>query len=264
LVVGPPSDFDPAKGWRGTVKEGAPAVRVLHVGDCAFRSMEMAHDFRAPVGYPAVAAERLGRQGIGLGFNHYFAVLYEYLPDREHLLRHSKVEHAPDVVLIHLGGTYHRKLSLGTGKRMQQLRSDLGKRLGRAVFAYYRGIQPVVRVFGRYQAPYHGTADLERFIEMARAEWPDAQILIAQPYRSIFRHPRQQRIAQRVHDDIEALSARSDVHTIDFNGLIGVDPSLRGANGFNLNSRGSQIVGAAFADWLLEHAAQREKSFQAA
>ena len=226
--------------------------------------MELSHDFRAPVGYPAVAAERVGEQGIGLGFNHYFAVLYEFLPDREHLLKHSKVEHAPDVVLIHLGGTYHRKLTLGTGKRMQKLRTDFGKRLGRAVFAYYRGIQPVVRVFGRYQAPYHGTADLERFIGVARAEWPSAQIVVVQPYRSIFRHPRQQRIAQQVHDDIEALSERMGFSALNFNDRLGVDPSLRGANGFNLNSRGSQIVGAAFADWLLEHAAQREESSQAA
>jgi hypothetical protein len=226
--------------------------------------MEASHDFRAPVGYPAVAAERLGEKGIGFGFNHYFAVLYEYLPDMEHLLKHSKVEHDPDVVLIHLGGTYHRKLTLGTGRRMQQLRSDFGKRLGRSVFAYYRAIQPVIRVFGRYQARYHGTADLERLVELARAEWPDAQILIAHPYRAVFRHPRQQRIAQQVHDDIDALAARTGVHTLNFNERLGAHPPLRGANGYNLNSRGSKIVGDAFADWLIEHAARRAESSQAA
>lgn len=264
LVVGPASEFDPARGWRGTVKEGTESVRVLHVGDCAFRSMELSHDFRAPVGYPAVAAERLGEQGIGFGFNHYFAVLFEHLPDREHLLKHSKVEHAPDVVLIHMGGTYHRKLTLGTGKRMQQLRQDCGKRLGRKAFLYHRAIQPFVRVFGRYQAPYSGTAELERFIEMVRAEWPNAQVLIAHPYRQVFRHPKQLVISQRVDDDIDALAERIGVHTINFNEALGRDPALRGAAGYNLNSRGSQIVGGTFADWLLANAAKRAEPSRAA
>lgn len=243
---------------------GAPAIRVLHVGDCAFRSMELSHDFRAPVGYPAVAAGRLGEEGIGFGFNHYFAVLFEHLPDRERLLKHSKVEHAPDLVLIHLGGTYHRKLTLGTGKRMQQLRHDFGKRLGRRAFVYHRAIQPLVRVFGRYQAPYSGTAGLERFIETVRSEWPHTRVLIAHPYRQIFRHPKQLVISQRVDDDIDALAERIGVHTINFNEALGRDPALRGAAGYNLNSRGSQIVGGMFADWLLEHAAQRADSSQAA
>jgi hypothetical protein len=226
--------------------------------------MDLSHDFRAPVGYPAVAAERLNEQGAGLGFNHYFAVLFEHLPDREHLLKYSKIEHDPDVVLIHLGGTYHRKLTLGTGKRMQQLRQDFGKRLGRKSFFYQRSIQPVVRVFGRYQAPYLGTDDLERFIEMVRAEWPSAHVLIAHPYRQLFRHPKQGRISQRVDDDIDALAERLGVHAINFNGLLGTDPSLRSANGYNLNTRGSQLVGGVFADWLVEHASRRSESTQAA
>jgi hypothetical protein len=263
-VVGPACDFDPAKGWRGTASDGDNAIRVLHVGDCAFRRMDLSHDFRAPVGYPAVAAERLGEQGIGFGFNHYFAVLFEHLPDREHLLRHSKVQHDPDVVLIHLGGTYHRKLTLGTGKRMLQLRQDFGKRLGRKSFFYQRAIHPVVRVFGRYRVPYSGTAHLERFIDMVRAEWPHADVLVVHPYRQIYRHPKQGRISQRVDDDIDSLAERIGVHTINFNELLGTDPSLRSANGFNLNTRGSQLVGEAFAGWLLEYAARRDESSQAA
>jgi hypothetical protein len=256
-VVGPASDFDPAKGWRGTAKEGSDSIRVLHVGDCAFRSMERSHDFRAPVGYPAVAAEQLGERGIGFGFNHYFAVLFEHLPNMELLRKHSKVQDDPNVVLIHLGGTYHRKLTLGTGKRMQQLRHDCGKRLGRKAFLYHRAIHPVVRVFGRYQAPYQGTADLERFIEMVRSQWPQAEILIAHPYRQIFRHPRQLKISQRVDDDIDALAERMGVHAINFNEALGRDPALRGAAGYNLNSRGSQVVGGMFAGWLLENASRR-------
>ena len=258
LAMGPASDFDPVRAWRGSVEEGAPAIRLLHVGDCAFRSMERSHDFRAPVGYPLVAAERLSGHGTGFGFNHYFAVLFEQLPDREHLLRHSKIQHDPDVVLIHLGGTYHRKLMLGAGKRMQQLRHDSGKRLGQKAFLYHRAIHPLVRLLGRYQAPYSGTAHLERFIEMVRAEWPHAQVVIAHPYRQIFRHPRQLRISEQVDHDIDALADRLGVHAINFNQALGRDPALRGAAGYNLNWRGSQVVGGMLADFLLEHVARRE------
>lgn len=243
LVMGPANDFDHARAWRGTGESGAPTLGVLHVGDCGFREMNLSHDLRAPVGYPKVAAQRLAEHGIGLRFNHYFAVIFEQLPAMEALVRHSKLEKDPDVILVHLGGTYHRRMMLGTSRRMQQFRHELGMRIGGHAFRYFRSIQPLVRVFGRYKTAYNGPEQLERFLGAVRAEWPHAEVLVVRPFENIFQHPGMRQIFERVNADIDATAERAGASVLNFNELLGLDPALRGANGYNLNARGSKLVG---------------------
>ncbi|HKR97931.1 MAG TPA: hypothetical protein VJU79_00325, partial [Candidatus Dormibacteraeota bacterium] len=83
-IFGPKAD-DPARGWHGITPDGLPVVRMLYVGDCGFRQMDNGHQLRAPVGWPALAAERMAENGVGLEFSHSFAVLFEDLPDMETL-----------------------------------------------------------------------------------------------------------------------------------------------------------------------------------
>src|SRR5690348_3834222 len=143
-VVGPPV-ADPVKGWPGTAHPDLPTVRMLHVGDCSLRSMESSHDFCAPLGYPRVAAQALLEQGIGTEFSHYFAVLFEHLPDMELLRRRMKLSGDPDVIVVQVGASYARRLILPDTRAIMRLRSDLGRRLGPRVFNVYRPLRPVVR-----------------------------------------------------------------------------------------------------------------------
>ena len=56
----------------------------------------------------------------------------------------------------------------------------------------------------------------------------------------------------RVEEDTRAAAARCGVTLLDFADVLGKDPQLRCAAGYNLNSRGSQIVGDKLAAFLLE------------
>jgi hypothetical protein len=257
LAMGPANDFDPARAWRGTGENRAPTLGVLHVGDCGFREMNLSHDLRGPVGYPKVAAERLAEHGVGLRFNHYFAVIFEQLPAMEALVRHSKLAEDPDVILVHLGGTYHRRMILGTSRRMQQFRHELGMRIGKHAFRYFRSIQPLVRVFGRYKTAYNGPEDLDCFLGMVRAAWPKAEVLVVRPFDNIFQHPGMRQITARVNADIDATAERCGAAVLNFNELLGRDPALRGANGYNLNARGSRLVGDRIGGGLLALAGRR-------
>jgi lysophospholipase L1-like esterase len=239
------------KGWPGTAHPDLPTVRMLHVGDCSLRTMESSHDFCAPLGYPRVAAEALLEQGIGTEFSHYFAVLFEHLPDMELLRRRMKLSGDPDVIVVQVGASYARRLILPDTRAIMRLRSDLGRRLGPRVFNVYRPLRPVVRHIGRHPTEWHGSEALERFLRDVRWEWPEASVVLLQPFLGVHPYPTQLPIRARTAAHVHAAAERCGVPELDFTDLLGTDPSLRGANGHNLNARGSELVGRELADWVL-------------
>lgn len=249
-VVGPPVT-DPLPGWRGTAAPDLEELRLLHVGDCSLRAMESSHDFYAPLGYPRYAADVLLERGIGIKFSHYFAVRFEHLPDMELLRRRMRFERDPDVIVVHTGATYARRVILPDTRTIMRLRCDLGRRLGRRVFSVYRPLRPVVRRVGRHAAVYPGPAPLERFVRDISREWPEARIALMQPFLGIYPYPTQIPIRERTAAHVSETAARCGVDELDYNDLLGTDPALRGANGYNLSARGSEIVGRELAEWIL-------------
>src|SRR5205085_7102255 len=133
--------------WRGSDRDDLPTLNVLHVGDCGLRSMEAAHQFRAPIGFPRALTDELLSHGMGVRFWHYFAVLYDALPDIPLLRRRLHLNDDPDVIVVQLGSSYARRVILPDTHWVMRLRNDIGRRLGRGVFALYPPLRRVVRIF---------------------------------------------------------------------------------------------------------------------
>jgi lysophospholipase L1-like esterase len=262
-LLGQPPERDLARAWRGTATEGEPALRLLHVGDCGFRRMELGHDMTAPPGYPVVAAERLREHGIGLAFGHYFAIGFEDLPDQQRLVRHMHLDGEPDVVLVQLGGSPVRKVVLPHKKPIHRLRADGSRRAGRHIYLVHRVLRQLVRIFGRYPTKHPGTMELERFLMQVREAWPAALIVVMPPFPRSHNYREQLRIAERTDADVKAAAERCGAAVLDASGVLGFDPSLRCANAYNLNGKGAEVVGDLLADWLVEHAADRRGSERA-
>jgi lysophospholipase L1-like esterase len=255
-VVGPPVD-DLVRAWPGTAGDGLRTLRHLHIGDCNFRRMDFAHDTQGPPGYPLTAAEVLRTQGIGVEFGHYFAVNFDYLPDRETLIRRVKLSASPDLITIQMGGNYTRWIVIPDTDRMMQMRVELGRRAGKLAFPGYRAMNPGLALFGRPAARYTGIEPYEAFLRMLQDIWPDADLVIVPPFPRCFENRRQRPIAASVGNDIRALAARLGAGFVDAPKLLGRDPSLRGATGYNLNGEGTQLVGEELARVVLARRSAR-------
>jgi hypothetical protein len=252
-VVGPAREGDdPVRAWKGTPSGERGRLRVMHVGDCSVRAMETSHDFAAPIGYPKAFGERLSEQGLGVEFGHYFAITYEYLPDIEKLEKVTKLSGAPDLILIHSGTTYQRRVILNSTRRINQLRLDVGRRCGRAIFFTHRFfVRPLVRRFGKHWNPYNGTGLLGDFIDRAEAAWPEAKIVVIAPFPNSWVYRTSGEIAAEVVADARALADRRGLPFLHFDELLGRDDSLRCANGYNLKWQASKMVGDELAEWVL-------------
>jgi hypothetical protein len=263
-VVGPAVDLDPVREWRGTGDPDLPLLRVLHVGDCGIRRMETSHDPMAPLGFPATAADRLLEQGVGMEFFHYFAINYDSLPSIDRLERISKLSGDPDVILVQLGGTYGRRVIVPDVRRTMQLRYELSRRVGRLVFRWYKVLRPWVRVFGRHKSEYPGPEKLEQHLNALQERWPSAEIALLVTFPRSFIYPTAVPIMARVEEEARAAGENCGVTVIEFADVLGKDPKLRCAAGYNLNGRGSELVGEKLASWLLEQSAARELESAAA
>ena len=243
LVMGPAVTEDPVRNWRGTACDDMPLLRVMHVGDCSIRAMETSHDFKAPVGYPKVAAERLLAEGIGIEFGHYFSITYEYLPEIERLARVTKLTGAPDLVIVHTGATYQRRVILNSTPRVNQLRLEVGRRLGRRIFTLHRlFVRPFVRLFGRHWNPYNGTELLEQFLDRVEEAWPQATVVLVAPFLNSWIYPTSGPIIEQVVADGRALADRRGLPFIHFEALSD-DDSLRCCNGYNSGTVGIALLG---------------------
>jgi hypothetical protein len=215
--------------------------------------MEYGHDYRAPLGYPIVAAERLLEHGVGIEFSRWFAVRFEDLPDMQQLARHVRLSGPPDVVLLHLGAVYCRHVIFVDGPLTMEVRDELGRRFPDATYACYGVMRRLAWVLGRQSNEYLGSEALERFLLEVRGAWPDARIALLLPFPGVLRSRAQERTATRLHADMMAASKRIGTDLLRFRDVLGTDPVLRCANRYNLNARGSQLVGAELARWLLAH-----------
>jgi hypothetical protein len=255
-LMGPAVTEDPVRAWKGMARDDLPLLRVMHVGDCSIRSMEHTHDFKAPIGYPMVMAERLLDAGIGTEFAHYFAITYEPLPDIGRLKKVTKMSGAPDVVLVHTGATYQRRVILDSTSRINQLRVEVGRRFGRRIRLPYRLVlKPFVRLFGRHWNEYSGPELLDRFVERVQREWPNATMVLMPPLPFAWTYPTSWPIVDRVVEDYRGVAERRGLPFLQFTTL-GDDNRFRCANGYNLNTRGSQIVGEELANWIVAERAK--------
>jgi hypothetical protein len=213
--------------------------------------MEFGHDMAARPGFPLVAAELLKEhEGIGVVFGHYFATGFEYLPDMASLERHMHLDGEPDVVIVQTGGSYARKVVLPHTRPIHRLRADANRRAGRLAYLSHPLIRQWVRFAGRYASPYPGTEDFERFLLQLRQSWPAAKLVVIPPFPRSHNYRRQLRIAERTDRDMKAAARRCGVPVLDAAGALGFDRSLRCANAYNLNGRGSRVVGELLADWI--------------
>jgi hypothetical protein len=256
-VVGPAVDLDPVRDWRGTGDFDLPLLRVLHVGDCGIRSMETSHDPKAPLGFPAVAADRLLEHGIGMELFHYFAINYDTLPSIDRLERISKLSGDPDVILVQLGATYGRRVVVPDVRRTMQFRYEVSRRAGRLVFPWYKILRPFVRVFGHHNSEYLGPEKLERHLNALQQRWPDAEVALLVTFPRAYIYPTAVPIMARVEEDARATGERCGVAVLEFADVLGKDPKLRCVAGYNLNGCGSEVVGEKLAGWLLEQSAVR-------
>jgi hypothetical protein len=256
-VVGPGVVLDPVREWRGTGDPDLPLLRVLHVGDCGIRRMETSHDPQAPLGFPAVAADRLLEQGVGMEFSHYFAINYAALPSMERLERVSKLSGDPDVILVQLGATHGRRVVVPDVPRVMQFRYDVARRAGRLVFPWYRVLRPWVRVFGHHNSTYPGAERLEQFLTAVQERWPSAEVALLVTFPRSAIYPTAVPIMARVEQDARDTGERTGVTVLEFADVLGKDRKLRCAPGYNLNGRGSELVGEKLAAWLLDQSAER-------
>lgn len=256
-VVGPAVDLDPVREWRGTGDPDLPLLRVLHVGDCGIRRMETSHDPKAPLGFPAVAADRLLEQGVGMEFFHYFAINYDSLPSIDRLERISKLSGDPDVILVQLGGTYGRRVVVPDVRRVMQFRYEIGRRAGRLVFAWYKLLRPWVRVLGHHNSTYPGPDQLEQFLNAVQERWPAAEVALLVTFPRSAIYPTAVPIMARVEQDARDTGERTGVTVLEFADVLGKERKLRCVAGYNLNSRGSKLVGEKLAGWLLDQSAER-------
>jgi hypothetical protein len=243
---------DPVRAWPGTAGGVGRALRVLHVGDCGVRRMDGAHDLAAPLGYPLAMARDLLRFGIGIYFAHYFSVNFEGLPEMDELAGRIQLGGVPDIMLIQVGSAYTRKVILPDWPRVHQLRDELGRRAGRFVFTFYRGLRPCLRVFGRHSTTYRGTDRLERFIVEAQRRWPSAKVVLVVPFRRSPGYRSGESVASRIESDLHSLASRPNVFVFDANDVLGRDSALRCLTGYNLNGQGSELVGVQLAEFIRE------------
>ena len=255
-MVGPPAD-DLVRAWPGTAGEGLATLRHLHIGDCNFRRMDFAHDTQGPPGYPLTAAEILLSHGIGVEFGHYFAVNFDYLPDRETLIRRVKLSGPPDLITVQMGGNYTRWIVIPDTDRMMQLRVELGRRAGRLAFPGYRAMSPGLALVGRPAARYPGIEPYEDFLLMVGDVWPQADLVLLPPFLRCFENRRQGPVNERVTEDIRDLAGRLGAGYVDTQALLGRDRSLRGATGYNLNGEGARLVGQELALTVLARRSAR-------
>jgi hypothetical protein len=219
--------------------------------------METSHDPIAPLGFPAAAAGRLLEDGIGMEFFHYFAVNYAQLPSMERLERISKLSGDPDVILVQLGGTHGRRVVIPDVRRVMQFRYEVSRRVGRLVFPWYKLLRPWVRLVGHHNSQYPGPEQLERHLNDLQEHWPSAEVALLVTFPRSAIYPTAVPIMARVEEDARATAGRCGVTLLEFADVLGKDPKLRCASGYNLNTRGSQVVGQKLAGWLLERSAER-------
>jgi hypothetical protein len=244
---------DPARGWRGAVNDPGAARRMAVFGDCSWRAMEAAHGTHTPPGYPRAMAERLAQDGPGLQVGFGIYGWYELLPQTaEELVRHLKLDGPPDLVVVQLGAIYGLRRVLPDNNRLDRLRGAVARALGPLAIHVSRITRPVGQRLGSSASEYHGPARLESFLALARATWPEARIVLMAPFPRRIASPQVRAIGARIHREQAAAAAGAGVDFLDCGpALQAAQARTNGANGYNLNSAGSEIVAGELLEKLV-------------
>lgn len=244
---------DATGAWSLPLPAEAPRIDILRVGNCEFREVEGAHTVTCGVGYPLVMAEVLAAEGIGMGFQNIFAWHVDDFPDSRTLMKRRRSHRgAPDLVIVGVSAYPAMRHVLGFGRRMVGLRENLGRRAGPLIFPVWRCISFVLLRFGRTM-PWQEADGVERFVGVVRELWPEARIAVQEPFmtQALPGAFDLERLA-RFRDEVRDATLRAGADWIPSPEL-GSDPALRGANGYNVNARGSRVAGEHYAGWILEH-----------
>ena len=241
--------------WTLEADPDAPRrVDVLRIGDCKIREIERHHTVKNPPGFPKGMAEEFERQGISFGFQNLFAHHAQQLPDRTVLRKRRRAfRPAPDVVMIQVG-TYNAAIAVfGYHRRMIGFRDNAGRWVGRLIFPIWRFIAVFLPRLGR-GVPYEGNENIGWFVEEVRALWPDARIVVQEPFMDAsHRGQLDWQILQRTRDELLDVTMRLDGVEWMPAPRLGTSQKLRGANGLHFNREGSRLVGSFYAQWLIDN-----------
>jgi hypothetical protein len=245
--------LDAANPWRSAA--GPCDRRVVRYGACEFRAMEGAHGLRNPVGYPAAAVAGLReRHGVAATWQNFYRVEFESLPtDPEALARDCPSGRSPDVVIVQVGAVYAKQHVLLDQPPVAELRSRLSRRVPEAVArAHYVALDPVLAAAGRPYRAYPGAGSLDAFFGAVRQQWPGARTFAELPFAAgnegLFRGE----MLERVRNDIRRKAYSWRIEVVDHTQRLGADRALRSLNGYNVNERGSAVLGAFWAERLAE------------
>ena len=248
-----PSPEDRALRWRGTAEADRPVLRVAHFGDCGWREMPRSHGIHTRPGWPLAMAEAFAEDGAGLEFSSWVVHELQWLPRYEDLDVHLRLTGDPDVVVVQLGAMHTRLIVVPDSPEMLRLRSRIGRRLGRHVFAAHRPVQATLALFGRFSHPYQGAEPLGPFLAAARERWPQARIVVLLPWYRHVAAARQREVLDRIRADERAIAEAAGVEVIDV-----AQDALpdRCVNGYNLGPESSRRVGRRLARELLRQPAR--------
>lgn len=242
---------DPARGWSGA-RERADR-RVVRYGSCEFRTMATTHGLVNPVGYPAVAvAELQALHGIHTSWHGVFVPYFESLPGTSTSLHdHLKLDGVPDVVVLQVGSVYASRSFLGAAQPVVNLRNQLAHRAPPLLArAHYAAVNSVAGRFGRPPFPYAGAERLDAFFGAVRDTWPDASVFTELPLLPVRDGLWSRSAMGEIRGDIARKAFSWGVEVVDHEERLGTSRALRSLNNYNLTQRGSEIVGAFWADRL--------------
>jgi hypothetical protein len=228
-----------------------PSLDVMRFGACDFRETEDAHTMAAPVGWPKYMAAEMERQGTRLAFQNLFVWHFDDFPDEATMLkRRRRRRGAPDVIIIQTGGFPAMRHVLGFNLWSFLARENMGRHLGRLMHPIWRVISVILMAIGR-PAPWSPPdPGLREFVAMVRRTWPGVPIEFWQQSEPVLRGFWKKSVADRLLEEALPILAELEIPVLDAP-PIPHTMALRGANGMNLNRRGSRAVGSWYADHLL-------------
>jgi len=152
---------------------------------------------------------------------------------------------------------YGLRRVISDNNRLDRVRGAVARALGPLVIPVTRVIRPVGQRLGTPAREYPGTAQLESFLALARRTWPAARIVLMAPFPRRIASPQVRATESRVHDEQLIVARRAGVEFLDCGpALLACPRRTTGANGYNLNATGSQIV----AELLLPLLAQSSRA----
>ncbi len=215
--------------------------------------MPAAHNSLEPVGYPAVAVDGLLREhGMRVAWQNIFCLDLDDLPaDEPALLQHYRLAAAPDVVVVQVGAIYAITQVLGERELVLRTRNALAARLSPGVARpAYRVIDTILRRYGRPYRTLREDGQVARFARVVRDAWPQATVVMEIPFQACREGQWRLAWSETVRSTLRRAADEAGIEVVNHDERLGRRPELRCRNGYNLNARGSEIVGRHWIERL--------------